>query len=83
MKDWKVQVRYHNRLSNWKKSVVGNAQGAVSSPPLYNLFTHNFKVEAGDVTQNFADDNHSAAVSTDLEEIAETLTAAGAEMKMG
>ena len=55
---------------------------AQSSPPLYNHFSHDFKVEVApfDVNENFTDDNHAASVSSDLNLITETLNQAGAEM---
>ena len=56
------------------------AQGAVSSPPLYNHFSADMEVEAGDINEGFADDNHSAAVSSDLDEISATLNLAAEEI---
>ena len=82
LKERKVQFRYQNGFSKWKKSDVGMPQGAVSSPLLYNHFSRDFKVEVApaDVNENFADNNYAASVSSDLNVITETLNQAGAEM---
>ena len=55
-------------------------QGAPSSPPLYNYFSADLKVESVNVNKNFDDDNHAAVVSSDLDAIADTLNQAGAEI---
>ena len=78
--DRRVRVRYQDKLSKWLKSKLGMLQGAVTSPPLWNFFTLDLKVESADVDESFADDFHAGASSPDVEEITGTLNVAAVKM---
>ena len=64
----------------FRKPKLGFPQGAVSSPILWNFFSRDLVVEAADLSESFADDFHSASLSSDLIEISESLSEAATEM---
>ena len=72
-------MRYQDVFSKWLKSKLGFPQGAVSSPILWNFFSRDLVVEAADLSESFADDFHSASLSSDLIEISESLSEAATE----
>ena len=80
LRDRNVRVLYQGAFSRWRKSKVGMPQGSVLSPVLYNFFTADMAVEAGDLSEGYADDAHSAASSPDVNAIADTLSLAAGEM---
>ena len=78
--DRRVRVLYQEEVSKWLKSKLGMPQGAVSSPPLWNLFSFDLKVVAAELAQSLADDFHGASSSNDIQAIETNLNAAAAEM---
>ena len=56
------------------------AQGAVSSPPLWNLFGKDITVKSAELDESFDDDFHAATSSSDINAISITLNAVAAEM---
>ena len=77
MRNRNVRVQYQGVSSRWRKSKVGMPQGSVLSPILYNFFTADLEVESCDLSESYADDAHTAAVSP---EVAGTLCIAAEEM---
>ena len=80
MRDRRMRVRYQGCLSKWRKTKLGMPQGAVSSPPLFNFFVKDLRVESGDVNESFADDFHTAAVSKKIDAIVAVLNSAAEEL---
>ena len=78
--DRRVCVLYQGESSKWLKSKLGLAQGAVSSPPLWNLFGKDLSVISAEVDKSFADDFHAAISSSNIDEIVNVLNAAATEI---
>ena len=78
--DRRVRVVYQGEFSKWLKSKLGMAQGAVSSPLLWNVFGKDLTVETAEVDESFADDFHAAFSSSKIDAINNVLNSAEAEM---
>ena len=69
LQDRRVRVLYLGEFSKWLKSKLSMAQGAVSSPPLWNCFGYDLVVESAELDESFADDFHGATSSDNIEAI--------------
>ena len=78
--DRRVRVIYQGAVSKWKKSKLGMPQGAVSSPPLWNLFGKDLRVEVVELALSYADDFHGATSNSDTDVISKRLNQVVDEM---